>query len=92
MKIAIADIMSVYSGKEGCACGCRGKHTYAKAFQAEGTKRRGYKVEDKDCNDRTVAKHVKTIEQHADIAEVTAKYVSVLVGERRYIAYFKEGK
>jgi hypothetical protein len=50
----VSKIRAVYSGRKGCACGCRGKYTYASKFQAEASRDRGYEVTDDEVNDRTV--------------------------------------
>ena len=45
-NIKASDVMSVYVGKAGaCHCGCSGKYSYAKAYQA---------VVGKECKDDTV--------------------------------------
>jgi len=47
-----SQIRSVYSGRHGCCCGCRGNHRYASAFAAEISKKRGYEG---DVSDRSVS-------------------------------------
>lgn len=47
----LSKITSVYSGRKGCACGCRGKYSYASAFKSE---RPSYCEGDEWVNDRTV--------------------------------------
>ncbi len=61
--INVNDVVAVYSGKDGCRCGCIGKYYYAKQHQAEGGKERGYPVSDDEVNDRMVAKVVARINQ-----------------------------
>lgn len=48
-------ILSVYSGKPGCCCGCLGKHTYNPQHQTLGTEKRGYTVTDEECSARSIA-------------------------------------
>jgi hypothetical protein len=92
MKIALNDVSSVYSGRHGCCCGCRGKHTYASAHRQWASENRGYKVEANEVNDRTVKMIVKKIELAAgngyDVV-VQNGLVSVDTDGRTYIAYFK---
>lgn len=45
-RIEAEEITSYYTGREGCACGCRGTYRYAAhAAEAEG-ERRGYALEE----------------------------------------------
>ena len=44
-------VSSVYSGRKGCACGCRGKYSYASAFKCE---RPSYLEGDEGVSDRSV--------------------------------------
>jgi hypothetical protein len=93
--IKLENVASVYSGIDGrCCCGCSGKHTYASAHQAWGSKNRGYKVEDDQVSDRTVKMVVNKIDRA--VAAGVKPYdhdpkelVSVTLGRRLYIAYMK---
>lgn len=55
--IEISNVVSVYSGRPGCMCGCRGRHSYADRFARVGGERRGYAVRPEEISDRSV-KHV----------------------------------
>lgn len=55
-------LTSVYSGRPGCMCGCRGKHTYRQADRHNGMSVRGYEFSDKDCNDSVVRRHLKALQ------------------------------
>jgi len=93
MKIELANVASVYSGKDGkCCCGCAGKHTYASAHREWASQNRGYKVEDEDVSDRTVKlivnKMNKLFEGGATPDYVEQDFVSVVTGARLYVAYF----
>ena len=83
------EIQSVYSGKHGCACGCRGKHTYRSAFRDFGVQARGYSFGPDDVNDRVVARHLKTI--NAAIARGEAldggNHVYFETESRLFVAY-----
>lgn len=85
-------LMSVYSGKRGCACGCIGKHTYRVSAQAAGTKHRGFDVDENECSDAVVARHLKTMQRLATQPGVTVDdgdgtHFAVQTETRLYIAY-----
>lgn len=42
MDLTVADILQTYSGKPGCACGCRGKYTVNPAYKQRADQERGY--------------------------------------------------
>lgn len=81
------DIQCAYSGKPGCACGCNGKYYYAKKFQAEAGKRRGYPVTKNEVNDTQIVRILNVIKENAAAAEVGSSYISVTVGNRVYTVY-----
>lgn len=54
LSIQQDDVLSVYSGKPGCACGCRGKYSYASKLVAEASKNRGYKVTPDEVSDKNI--------------------------------------
>lgn len=71
------EVKQVYSGKPGCACGCKGKHTKRDPQNLQAMK--------------TIARHVATIKQLiADGAkpDTDENYVAVQTESRLYIAYF----
>ena len=53
--IAKDQIISVYSGRPGCCCGCLGKHSYPSSPIARqvASKKRGYPIDDDEISDRT---------------------------------------
>ena len=51
-----AVLASAYSGRPGCACGCRGRYRYASAHREWAGRNRGYAVDDDDVSDRSVAR------------------------------------
>ena len=53
-EIDPAIVEAAYSGKLGCACGCRGKYSYASAFAKQAGKRRGYDVSPDEISDRSI--------------------------------------
>lgn len=62
-------VMSVYSGKPGCCCGCNGNHRYNSKHVALGSASRGYAVTPADVNDRQVAKVLALVQANADRLE-----------------------
>jgi hypothetical protein len=50
-------VTKVYSGRVGCACGCRGTYRYSSKHVA--SEDRGYPVEANEVNDRQVRKVVE---------------------------------
>lgn len=88
-RIELGSVVSVYSGKPGCCCGCRGKHTYASAHRELGGNRRGYAVDDDEVDDAVVSRHLNTINAAIDRGEAEdgGSHVSYETGNRLYIAY-----
>lgn len=81
------DILSVYSGRPGCACGCRGIHRYNPAYPAEGSKNRGYKVEPDEMNIGHVRKVLKIIKDNAPDVERGSNNLAIETGGKHYIVY-----
>ena len=83
-------IAHVYSGKAGaCACGCKGKHTYATAYVAQSAARRGYAIQPDEVSDGTVTRILKKIEAAAvQYREDEDEFACAVIGGRIYIAYF----
>jgi len=50
-----AALSSAYSGRPGCACGCRGTYIYASAHRERMGRERGYALTDDEVSDRSVA-------------------------------------
>lgn len=48
-------VISVYTGRHGCCCGCNGNHRYASATAEQAGERRGYPIRDEDVSDRSVS-------------------------------------
>lgn len=53
-------VSAVYTGRKGCACGCRGKYSYASAHKGE---RPSYLTGDEGVSDRTVKTLVAKVER-----------------------------
>jgi hypothetical protein len=85
-------VQSTYSGKPGCCCGCRGKHTYAKKHRKVASRRRGDRIKNEEINDRSVASTVarmnKLIAAGGHKVRIGPELVSIQTDTRLYIAYF----
>lgn len=87
-NLTIDKVMSVYSGKPGCACGCRGKHTTSHKNRELAAKHRGYAYADEDVSDRTVKLIFnKVMRNYRDKIEVGTNNISVETDTRLYIIY-----
>ena len=80
-------IISAYSGRPGCACGCRGKWRYTSAHQALGGTERGYPVDEDEVSDRGVARVLSNARKSASAAKVSLEgsTLSVETSDRLYI-------
>lgn len=70
------DVISVYSGKPGCSCGCRGTYRYASAAVADGTATQhvGYAVGADAVNDRQVKKVLGLVQRAAAAQSKDVEY------------------
>ena len=93
----VSKVSAVYSGRKGCACGCRGKYTYASAFKAE---RPSYVDPDSNdgVNDRVVRAMVAKVESfvrdgsNVEGVMVDAEWFAVdMENDRTYTVYFRGG-
>ncbi len=81
-------IVSAYSGRKGCACGCNGKWRYTSAHQAEGGRARGYPVDPDEVSDRGAARVLSNARKAAaSIVEYSERSgtLSVETSDRLYI-------
>ena len=81
-------IVSAYSGRKGCACGCMGKWRYTWGHQAEGGRARGYPVDPDEVSDRGVARVLSNARKAgASIVEYSERSgtLSVETSDRLYI-------
>lgn len=89
----ISKITSVYSGRKGCACGCRGKYSYASAHKSE---RPSYLKGEEGISDRGVRLIARKVEallrdrpEEVDKLYYEEEYVAVdLTHDRTYTLYF----
>jgi hypothetical protein len=64
-----ADVLCVYEGKPGCACGCRGKYHVSPEARAEAEARRGYAYEDNQVDTRRVLGVLRGVQAAAAMSE-----------------------
>ncbi len=86
--IKFDEVLSVYSGKPGCCCGCQGKYYYREDLKDEGTKSRGYAVSDDECNDKMVHRIINKLNKTGAIKEDNHYFLDT--GTRWYIAYLRD--
>jgi hypothetical protein len=95
--ISIDDVRSVYSGKQGCMCGCKGKHRYHPKHLVEATKDRGYGIGPEETNLRQVTKVLRLLQADSRTALQDGYILHIkdekkLDDEKQYVAYLtKEG-
>ena len=82
-------VLSVYSGAHGCACGCLGNHRYRAdaKLRALAAERRGYEISDDEVSERSVSFVVNKINKNWADAEVSGDMVVFETETRVYIAY-----
>ena len=85
IKIDTTKITQVYSGRQGCMCGCRGKHSYAEAFASRHGVYPGYDNRD-SISDRNVRRICKII-GNSENTEITPEYFETCEGNRVYVAW-----
>ena len=87
----ISNILSVYSGRIGCCCGCIGKHTFSKHGQKIENLRREYPIEDEDVSDRSVKIIAKRVLLNPEVEfsdDFGHAYVDDTDANRTRIVYF----
>jgi len=93
--LTVNDVSSVYSGKLGCACGCRGKHSYNSKHTVWASTNRGYKVQADEINDKRVLQVLRKVQRHAangNVVDSGDRYFSFQNETRLYVVYLKGGR
>ena len=94
LAVDLSKVAFAYSGRPGCACGCRGNYRYASAHREWAEKNQGHAIEDSDVSDRSVALTVKKINSLIAAGEGTVMidpaFISVDTETRSYAAYFAD--
>ena len=62
-SLTVEDVLQVYSGKQGCMCGCNGKYFVNPSHREEADKEHGYAHEDADMSPRMVKKVLKLLQE-----------------------------
>lgn len=96
--LTVDKVMSVYSGKPGCACGCKGKHSYNSACVDAASLNRGYTVTPDEVNDRQVARVLGLVQANPALLETwepgdshfAVTLASDSGSQRLYIVYIAE--
>jgi hypothetical protein len=84
------NVISVYSGRPGCCCGCRGNHRHSTRFPNTGVY--DYTV----FNDRQVTKIINVLKEFAKLPgmlkefDIQDDYVAFQTDSRLFIAYTGE--
>lgn len=63
--LSTADVLTAYSGKPGCSCGCLGTYRILAANRTEAEADRGYPYADADVNPRQVSRVLHQIQRAA---------------------------
>lgn len=64
-SLTVADILKAYSGKPGCACGCRGNYRVTPQNRKEADADTGYAYGDEEVNERQVTRVLREIQAAA---------------------------
>ena len=81
MSLDISNIEKVYSGRQGCMCGCLGKYSYNL-----GVKREAWQAE---VNERSVKIIAGKVLNNPEVKFV-GTYAYVEAGDRIRVVYFKQ--
>jgi len=97
--IDINNVISVYSGKQGCMCGCNGNHRYHSIHKDLAAAGRGYDLDDSDISDLAVKRMVNkfnkagvvTVDQKIDGTYSDYCYIDNNDTDRTNVIYFTNG-
>lgn len=65
LSVTKNDVTSAYSGRPGCMCGCKGKHSYHPKYRIASGQRRGYKVSDDEVSLRSISYTLNKLQRFA---------------------------
>lgn len=87
IDVKVEEVVQVYSGRPGCACGCRGNYRVNPAHVAYADKERGYPHSGDEISLKSVKRILNYLQAHA--TEVTVnesgnKICYALEDENRY--------
>ncbi len=83
-------VLKVYSGRPGCACGCRGKYSYNPDRQQEGGEDRGYEVSDDELNARQVTRVLRLLQAEPSTEVIDDSILHATIGKRVYAVYLSK--
>jgi len=93
--LTVVDVLSVYSGRPGCMCGCKGKYFLTEESREEADAFRGYPHSDEDVSQRQVTRVLRLVQAAEDNPSMRIardlEYVWVQVGQRVYAVYLTQG-
>lgn len=80
-KIERDHVLMVYTGRQGCMCGCLGKYRYPKANAELGKAQRGYALNPEELNDAQVTRVLKKMATltNVEVGEIYGKAGDSLV-------------
>lgn len=84
--IQASKVIKVYSGRQGCMCGCRGKYSYA---SKHADQRPSYYNADEGVSDRSVKLMVNKLNGNPN-TKVKDGIAWVDVGQRTLVAYLED--
>lgn len=95
-RVAIdqALVECVYSGRHGCACGCKGNYRYPERHRDNGQQIRGYDIDAEEINERQIARIIHKVEaiangdEDGEIDMINVRWISANQGNRTYAVYF----
>lgn len=96
LQVKEESVVSVYSGKPGCMCGCNGKYSYSEVHREFSTSDRGYEVTDDEINDKEVKRITKLINDNLMNCEFSdekekVSWVAFDKSETRtYVLYYRK--
>jgi hypothetical protein len=64
-RVQLSDVLKVYSGRHGCACGCRGNYHVNPQHRALADRERGYPYDDSEINLAQVKKVLRILQRSA---------------------------
>ncbi len=88
------DILSVYTGPDGCMCGCQGSRRYNPEHRAEASLVRGYEVSESECSSRSISvvlnKFKKRLLTGARLDKGDVVYCRDYDRGRQYVMYIRQ--
>lgn len=87
VTIAKENVLSVYSGRPGCCCGCLGKHAYRKdpKLRALAGQKRGHEIGDDEVNEEQVTRVLNILKANPERVRDEGDHFFLDTGSRWYI-------